>query len=146
MAMSDELYRLVYYSHNRIAGDAQDAVQEILAASRTNNTRAGVTGALLFNAGCFGQVLEGNRRAVEATFERIQCDPRHGDVALLAFEPAAERVFANWSMAFVGNRADDAERYADLAAASGFDPSRMTGDRLFEVLQRLALEEEESLA
>jgi hypothetical protein len=144
--MSDELYRLVYYSHNRTSGDAGHAIQEILAASRTNNARAGVTGALLFNAGCFGQVLEGNRRAVEATFERIQCDPRHGDVSLLDFAPAAERVFTNWSMAFVGNRADDAERYADLASASGFDPSRMTGDRLFEVLQRLALEQEESPA
>ncbi|MCJ2078787.1 BLUF domain-containing protein [Methylobacterium sp. E-016] len=34
----------------------------------------------MFNAGAFAQVLEGPRRQVEETFERIQCDDRHGDV------------------------------------------------------------------
>lgn len=144
--MNEDLYRLVYYSRNRIEGDPGEAIQSILAASRTNNVKAGVTGALVFNAGCFGQVLEGNRRAVEATFERIQCDPRHGDVSLLAFEPSPGRAFANWSMAFVGTYAIDAERYADIALESGFDPSRMSGDRLFQVLQRLAIEEENASA
>jgi hypothetical protein len=141
--VSEDLYRLVYYSRNRSSGDVGAEIEAILAASRRNNAMAGVTGALLFNSGCFGQVLEGNRRAVEATFERIQCDARHGDVSLLAFERVAARAFGNWSMAFVGNRRADAERYAAIAAASGFDASHITGDRLFEVLQRLALEEED---
>jgi len=146
--MSNRVFRLVYYSRNQIRGDKTALaaeVQTILDASRRNNTSAGVTGALLFNAGCFGQVLEGPRRAIEATFERIQCDPRHGDVSLLAFEPA-ERAFPNWSMGFVGAKALDAEQYEGIADQSGFDPSRISADRLFARLHSLALEEEASFA
>lgn len=146
--MSEDLFRLVYYSRNEIPGGAAafaSEVQAILAASQRNNTRAGVTGALLFNSGCFGQVLEGPRRAVETTFERIQRDPRHGEVSLLAFEPA-ERMFPNWSMGFVGTKTRDAERYEGVADESGFDPARMGADRLLARLHSLALEEEGSLA
>lgn len=146
--MTHDTYRLVYYSRNQIREDAQGfpaQVQSILAASRRNNASAGVTGALLFNAGCFGQVLEGPRRAVEATFERIQRDPRHGDVSLLAFEPA-ERAFPSWSMGFVGSKPGDADRFAAIAGDSGFDPSRMTGVSLFQRLHGLAIEEEGGLA
>jgi len=143
--VSDDLHRLVYYSRNRIRGDADvqaAAMRGILATSRQNNARAEVSGALMFNAGCFGQVLEGPRRAIETTFERIQRDPRHGEVSLLAFEPTPARSFANWSMAFVGTKAEDAERYGDIARDSGFDPSLMSADTLYSTLERLAIEEE----
>lgn len=149
MSGTDTLYRLVYYSRNEIpavrSGDRQAldaAIRQILDISQRNNAQAHVTGALLFNAGCFGQVLEGPRRAVEATFERIQRDIRHSDVTLLAFEATASRAFPNWSMGFVGAKQGDADRYGAIAETSGFDPSRMTADRLFETLHGLALEEE----
>lgn len=147
--MSENAYRLVYYSRNRLTGSPEEilaAIRGILAASRENNARVGVTGALMFNAGCFAQVLEGPRDAVEATFERIQQDDRHGDVSLLAFDPVSERRFANWSMAFVGASERDAARFGGIAGESGFDPSRMTGDRLHEVLHGLTLEEESAAA
>jgi hypothetical protein len=142
--MGQDLYRLVYYSRNRGSIDpaASGEVRDILSASRRNNAEADVTGALLFNAGCFGQVLEGPRRAVEATFERIQQDPRHGDVTVLGFGEAEGRCFGNWSMAFVGERQDHAASYGDIASESGFDPSRMTGDALFATLRQLAIDEE----
>ena len=117
-------------------------IDEILAVSRRNNTAVGVTGALMFNAGCFAQVLEGPQAAVEATFERIQQDERHGDVSLLAFGPAEERAFETWSMGYVGTSAAARARFSDIAGVSGFDPSRLTGERLFETLHALALEEE----
>ncbi|MCW1430291.1 BLUF domain-containing protein [Novosphingobium sp. JCM 18896] len=140
--MELSLARLVYYSRNRIAGDALPEIDAILASSRRNNAGAGVTGALLFNMGCFGQILEGPRRAVEATFERIQRDERHGEVSLLDFQGIDERAFSNWSMAFVGSSKLDEDRFADIAGQSGFDPSRMSADSLFEILHSLALEEE----
>ena len=142
--MSD-VYRLVYYSRNRIAGASADvaaSIRSILQASRLNNPRVNVTGALMFNAGCFAQVLEGEREAVAHTFERIQQDERHGDVSLLSFAPAAGRAFPSWSMAFVGGAMDDAARYGTIAAESGFDPSRMSADAVFDTLRRLLIEEE----
>ena len=147
--MTEPLHRLVYYSRNRIAGDADVVAREflgILAKSQANNARVGVTGALMFNAGCFAQVLEGPPAAVEATFERIQQDERHGEVSLLGFGPAPERSFPNWSMGFIGASEVDAARYGAIGGQSGFDPSRMTGERLHQVLLALVVEEERAAA
>lgn len=142
--MSD-LYRLVYASKNLLQGGATEtaaAIQQILDASQRNNAEVGVTGALMFNDGAFAQVLEGPRRGVEDTFERIQRDPRHGDVTVLQCGPAESRSFANWSMAFVGQSTKGQRRFSSLAAASGFDLSRLTGDSVFAMLHELVLEEE----
>ena len=147
--MTEPLHRLVYYSLNRLEGDADVVAREflaILAKSQANNARVGVTGALMFNAGCFAQVLEGPPEAVEKTFERIQQDERHGDVSLLGFGPAPARSFPNWSMGFVGASEADAARYGAIAGVSGFDPSRMTGERLHQVLVSLVMDEERAAA
>lgn len=144
-AATADLRRLVYYSRNRLAGTPEavdETIRAILARSRANNARVGVTGALMFNAGCFAQVLEGPGAAVEATFERIQQDERHGEVTLLAFDAVEARLFTDWSMAYVGASRAEAARYGDVARASGFDPDCMTGDRLCAILHGLALEEE----
>jgi hypothetical protein len=98
----------------------------------------------MFNSGCFVQVLEGPRAAVENVFERIQQDDRHGDVSLLAFDPNPSRAFENWSMGFVGASDDDAARYGSIVEASGLDPALMSGEALFETLHGLALEEASS--
>lgn len=139
------MYRLVYYSRNHIAyDDATFAsnVEEILAKSRLNNRRDEITGALLFNAGCFAQVLEGPLDKVEAAFERIQQDERHGDVSLLAHDPIDKRSFPNWAMGFIGTSDTHAERFAGIGSSSGFDPSRLSGDEIHTLLRDLAIEEE----
>ena len=142
------IHQLVYYSRNRLLNGALTAwnIKDILAASRANNARVGVTGALMFNAGCFAQVLEGPRQAVEETFERIQQDERHGDVSMLAFGPVESRAFETWSMGYVGGSEQGRACFADIAGESGFEPEKFTGEQLFETLHRLALEEEQAIA
>lgn len=142
----DPLYRLVYYSRNHIAeaeGNFESDVEDILTKSRVNNGRDGITGALLFNAGCFAQVLEGPLESIEATFERIQQDERHGEVSLLALEPIAQRSFPNWAMGFVGASLSNAKRFDSVAEQSGFDPSRLDGDQVHAILKDLAMQEEQ---
>jgi hypothetical protein len=139
------LYRLVYYSRNHVSDTPElftAQVADILDNSRVNNARDGITGALLFNAGCFAQVLEGPLEAVEATFERIQQDERHGEVSLLSLDAQDERSFPNWAMGFIGISAEHADRFAAVGTSSGFDPSRLSGDDLHLLLRDLALEEE----
>lgn len=139
------LYRLVYYSRNHVSETPETfaaEVADILAKSRVNNARDGITGALMFNAGCFAQVLEGPLDAIEATFERIQQDERHGDVSLLSLDPQDERSFPNWAMGFIGLSAEHADRFAAVGTSSGFDPSRLNGSELHMLLRDLALEEE----
>jgi hypothetical protein len=147
--MDQDLHRLVYYSRTRIGGDTEvlrAAVGNILAASRHNNAKASITGALMFNGGCFGQVLEGDRAALETTFERIQQDERHGDVSVLAFQPVEARIFGQWSMGFVGAQVDNAAAFAHVAAESGFDLSKADGDALIARLTALAIEDECAIA
>ena len=100
--MTTSLFRLVYCSRNTISAAESDLVAEIahiLAVSRANNARDGVTGALLYSDGCFAQVLEGDLDMVQRTFERIQRDTRHGDVIVLEARRAEARMFAMWDMA-----------------------------------------------
>ncbi len=102
--MKNDLYKILYCSRNLIKsnGAQNDAeISQILQTARANNSREGVTGALLFNSGCFAQVLEGPRPAIERIFERIQRDPRHGEVTILESEETAIRDFPEWSMAHV---------------------------------------------
>ena len=142
------LHRLVYYSRNYIPDESRmpAEVDKILAISRCNNAAAGVTGALMFNAGCFAQVLEGDREVVEATFERIQQDERHGDVSLLAFDEVEGRAFGEWSMGFVGASHQNAATFAPVGHGSGFNLDRITGNDLFKLLHDLALQEEATAA
>lgn len=140
--MDENLHRLVYYSRNRLGEDASalvGAIDYILATSQRNNAGGGITGALMFDAGCFGQVLEGSREALVSTFDRIQRDKRHGDVTLLAFEPIAIRIFGQWSMRFVGIHPAQAEPVATATPGSEFDPSQVTGDTLLALLQAMAV-------
>ena len=142
--MSD-IYRLVYTSRNLLTGgedEQQAAVAGLLAVSKRNNARVGVTGALLFNGGSFAQVLEGSRAAVEGTFERIQRDPRHSDVTVLQCEPVAARGFPNWSMGFVGNSRRGKALWTEISRATNFDLSRLEGNVLFNTLLSIVKEEE----
>ncbi|RYF05102.1 MAG: BLUF domain-containing protein [Oxalobacteraceae bacterium] len=143
--MSESIYKLVYYSRNHAAEDAEAfavAINDILARSRVNNLRDGITGALMFNGGRFAQVLEGPLETVEAAFERIQQDERHGEVSLLTLEPVTTRSFPNWAMGFVGASGADSAIFARVGEASGFDPARFNGDQLHTLLRDLAIEEE----
>jgi hypothetical protein len=103
--MSESLISLAYFSRNSLEGSPQqlqDAIADILVSARRNNSRRGVTGALIFSDGCFAQVLEGAQEDVEEVFEKIQCDIRHCEVTIMHAHPVEARSFGEWSMAFGG--------------------------------------------
>lgn len=141
---SDLLVRIVYFSRNRIVLPEPAMSMEIdgiLQSSRANNARDGVTGALIHNAGVFGQVLEGPADIVEETFERIQMDDRHAEVTLLEITPIVERSFSDWSMGFVG-AVDLHVASEEVAPASRFDISKLSGPEIYCVLHGLILKNE----
>ena len=143
--MNGALQRIVYYSKNLITGTDETiaaSVREILEAARANNAQAGVTGALIFNSGCFAQVLEGSREKLAEIFERIQCDPRHTEVQVLEYAPISQRAFPNWSMAFIGIKAKDDILFSALAAETGFDVKRLAAENILKVMREIMLEEE----
>ena len=73
----------------------------ILEVSRRNNARLGVTGILLYDAGSFIQVLEGDRPVMQELFERIAQDPRHHRLTLIGESEIAQRSFGEWTMGYV---------------------------------------------
>ena len=98
------LHRLVYCS--TIDFDATSApytheIWEILNWSRAYNPTAQVTGALMVSATHFAQVLEGPLDSLRPLFGNIACDTRHRLVTHLQCEPAIDRHFGDWSMAYV---------------------------------------------
>lgn len=115
--MSEDLHSIAYFSRSNLTGDEAELkaqVADILATAWRKNRHRELTGALLFSDGCFAQVLEGPREALEETFEAIQCDARHSDVTILHFHPVEARSFPGWSMAFAGE--DEAVRARAIAA------------------------------
>ena len=126
------LFRMIYCSRNAIAGRGMETeVAQILAASRCNNRRDGVTGALLVSPVGFAQVLEGPLPAVERTFERIQRDPRHAHVDILHASEAEARCFAGWAMACAGR------------SGAAPHPTGRDGREVLALLRRLVEREEE---
>lgn len=91
------LVRLLYASRAK-ATLTPAQFDDILAVSRRNNPANGITGVLCTNTFIFLQMLEGGRKEVSETYNRIASDPRHQDVQLLHFEEIMSRKFADWSM------------------------------------------------
>jgi hypothetical protein len=75
-------------------------LRTLLGDARYRNIQAAVSGMLLYTAGSFFQVLEGEPEAVDATFARIAQDLRHQQVTVINREPIAGRSFGEWSMGF----------------------------------------------
>ena len=93
------LYQIVYTS-TATADLDRVGLLELLKGSVQRNTRAGITGLLLYQDRIFLQVLEGDEQAVFALFAKISRDSRHHHVIPLIRKRIEERDFADSAMAF----------------------------------------------
>ncbi|WP_323844958.1 BLUF domain-containing protein [Microbulbifer magnicolonia] len=101
-----ELIRLVYASRAAfrpapVEQGVEPSVARILMQSRRNNSHENIGGVLYFGDGYFFQALEGDRRAVNQTYQRIAADSRHREVTILSLKTVPNRLFADWSMKYV---------------------------------------------
>jgi hypothetical protein len=151
--MASSLYRMIYCSRNVIAravdgASAPDGMEQeiraILATARRRNAADNVTGALLFTASGFAQVLEGPREVVERTFERITLDPRHADVTALSFTPTERRSFPDWSMGFCSQTSVGAnDPLAHLLTDAAFAGPRIRGSDVLRMLESVIQREDD---
>ena len=112
------LYQLIYTSGaTRELKDIELA--RLLLAARSANAARDVSGILLYDAGSFVQVLEGEREVVDALYDRIKQDPRHMRVRTLLHRTVERRQFRGWSMGFVdvSQIAGGLPGYSDFLAA-----------------------------
>lgn len=94
------MYQLVYSSRDRMGPISGPEFRTMLTGFRAHNQRVGISGLLLHSFGRFLQLIEGERREVDALFARIAKDRRHHDIRRLDL-PLPRRLFQNWSMAFM---------------------------------------------
>jgi hypothetical protein len=65
----------------------------------SSNLRAGLTGELRLEDGCFFHVVEGPCEKVLKLAARILTDPRHTAIRVLAFRALPARLHATWTVA-----------------------------------------------
>jgi len=94
------VYFAVYRSFATLPQEASPDISAILQQSLRNNPVFGITGYLYFERGTFFQMIEGERRAVDALMARIARDSRHYAVEVLGRGMQPARVFPDWDMGF----------------------------------------------
>jgi hypothetical protein len=119
------LIQLTYASRTSKTLLSED-LRDILIASKRNNTRTGVTGALCLANGIFLQQLEGDRNTVSLLYHRILLDPRHRDPAILDFSEIASRKFTQWSMGSLSSLESNRAIYLKYSRSASFDPYTMS--------------------
>lgn len=116
------MQQIVYISTSRAERPPLDQIEAILAASRRNNARDGLTGLLIVGGRRFLQVLEGPAERLDRTYARIKQDPRHFALVELSRRPIAAPSFPEWDM---GYEVGDADLLPLVAGLTGkvADPS-----------------------
>jgi len=120
------LYQIVYTS-TATEPFGKTELMELLKGSVRRNTRAGITGLLLYQDGAFIQALEGEKTALMELFEKISHDPRHHHIMRLIQGPIKERDFPNSAMAF---RDLDSPELRKLPGYSEFLNTPLNGELL----------------
>jgi Sensors of blue-light using FAD len=94
------LVHCVYCSASTKIPLSSTELESLLDECRHNNSKADITGILLYQNGSFFQVLEGEGEKVEALFNKIGSDKRHHQTKKIISEPITTRSFAEWTMGF----------------------------------------------
>ena len=132
------LYRLIYVSQ-AVSGLEYPDLVEILDKYERNNRKVGITGMLGFGDSMFLQVLEGSRRLVSQTYNRILLDKRHANAELIDFSEIEYRDFGVWSMKVVqlGNQVEVRALVLKYSSSDTFSPISMTGKQSLKFLREL---------
>ena len=88
----------------------------LVERARLYNQAAGITGHLVYFDYSFMQYAEGPPAAIDILWRKLQCDPRHFDVELLARFPLAQRRYRGSSLRF------SAQPYYQQYQMTGFSP------------------------
>ena len=94
------LYHLMYISRASKPMTHHE-LEALVNKSSDNNKHKDITGNLVYNAGVFLQLLEGDEQEIRSLYELIAKDERHSKVKEIYFKPAKFRLFRKWNMRLV---------------------------------------------
>ena len=94
----ENLTQLIYVSSELVDYD-ENRLIELLTLARKKNERHNITGLLLYQDGCFMQVIEGSEKDIDQLSANIKNDKTHTGILCLVKHPIENRDFPEWSMA-----------------------------------------------
>lgn len=97
------MIRRMAYVSQPLADLPVTEIPRIVATSRANNERDGLTGVLVYTGADFVQLIEGPEEAVATLWARVASDPRHRDIAILLDESNHRPWFPDWRMGYLLN-------------------------------------------
>lgn len=100
----------IIYSSAAKSHFGSEELLALLGSARSKNSSMNISGMLLHIEGSFLQVIEGNESDIDALFETISQDPRHGNIVTIVRESIPRRAFSDWSMGFADISREDLER------------------------------------
>lgn len=130
------LVRCLYASRAAAAADPA-TLDDILAQSRRNNPKQGITGLLCVSKDVFIQLLEGGRDEVCELYNAIIRDGRHEHVRLLAYEEISQRQFGNWTMGQVNLSKVNPSLLLKYFKHAELDPFNASGTATLALLHEL---------
>jgi hypothetical protein len=130
------LSRIIYTStiSNEIT---PNEIEKILSNAQINNSKNDITGMLCFSRNKFLQCLEGGRVSVNETYHKILNDTRHSNIVLLNYEEISQRVFSDWSMAYVPESSLSAPINLKYSKSNIFNPYEMSGESIYKMMLEL---------
>lgn len=144
------LHQLMYYSKSTVKGGDREMLaqlRDIVSSAQRNNSRAGITGFLIFDKVWFVQVLEGDRSKVNDTYGRIALDRRHSGLNIVNVCDIAQRSFPNWTMGSALRTPDVQEIYLRHGIGGHLEPARIKSAAIMDLaLDLQAFEQAKRLA
>lgn len=84
-------------------------LNQIIAPSRRNNERHGISGMLLFTGVHFLAIYEGEERDLDELWWRLERDQRHCDLFRIGNDLCGTRLYPEWMMAYEVDSEVDAQ-------------------------------------
>lgn len=129
-----KMIRIIYASKMADQVDEQ-AIQNILSVSRSNNLKSHLTGLLCFGSRQFLQCLEGPKEAVGATYAIIARDERHTSITMLYEHETDSRGFSEWIMGYVPESSMTKALLEKTMTDGRFSPLYLTDESAWHFLQ-----------
>jgi hypothetical protein len=85
------------------------SLMNLLEDAVHRNHQSSISGVLFYDAGIFGQIIEGYPYAISQVWNSINADSRHTSLQVLNVGKISQRRFGNWSMKFFGS--DEISKY-----------------------------------
>ena len=131
--------RLIYASQRTDQSPA--ALDAIFEVSQVNNSRDGITGALIVSDEFFVQLLEGDRLLVSECMWRITRNVRHKDIELVAVNLVPHRLFAEWGLHRIDSAAIGRKMLKPFLVDGTFQPKQMTQSAIEGLCRMLSSKE-----